>query len=113
MTVATVRSIGRVKQTEYGTGFILLSEENYSLVFTHFSPEKGVDEYFIYFTGENGRNKAHVLCFDEDFVILIIQTAKKYPPVIFSDGPLGCEFIFTIGATGATTYNVGGPLIDN
>lgn len=66
------------------------------MIFTHFSEVKGMEEYFVYFAGENGRHKAHVLGSNEEFLILIIQTAAKYPPVIFSNGPLGVNLFLQL-----------------
>lgn len=114
-SVVTVAAVTESGSIDYGTGFIVISEANYSLVLTCFPPRKhDIVEYFVYFQGGNGRTKAHILASDayNDFVILIAQTDRKYEHVIFSKDPLGSEFVFAIGATGGVRLNADGPIID-
>lgn len=117
VTVATVTSEDDLEYTNYGTGFVLASEKNYALVFTCLPPEYDrAKEFLVYFEGNSVRNKAHLLLWDKtgnsSFLILIVQTAKQYAPVIFSENPLDRELVFIIGATGGIKLNATGKIVD-
>ncbi|CAN6244008.1 unnamed protein product [Urochloa humidicola] len=117
VTVASIMSMGGADYTFYSTGFILINEGNYSLIFTCKPPESNeqteVEKYFIYPEGANAnqRTEAYELIADDKFSVLITHTVRESAPVIFSDSPLGSELIFTIGVMAGTKLNANGPII--
>lgn len=109
VTVAFDIFVGQTTVTSYRTGFILIEEENYCLVLTTSKPHADgtVKKYSVYFRGEKYQTRAYEFkTIDEnDLLILIVQTDKRYEAVNLSCDPLGYEVIFTVCATSGIKLN--------
>uniref|UniRef100_A0ACD5ZY52 Uncharacterized protein n=4 Tax=Avena sativa TaxID=4498 RepID=A0ACD5ZY52_AVESA len=96
------------KATKYGTGFILLSEDNYTVIFASDrrleSRYDNIGKYYIYFDA-NVKIEAEVLECNE-FLILLVRDEKERKPVRFCVDPVEHEEVTTIGAMGGIKLHV-------
>jgi len=98
--------------TKYSTGFILISEKSYSMIFSSlpYNPsnvKKVTFKYHVIFEEGTAKFEAREVFYDEDhkFIILIARTNKEYAAVNFRDGLPNRELVFTIGAMAGTKLN--------
>uniref|UniRef100_A0A0E0M8N6 Uncharacterized protein n=1 Tax=Oryza punctata TaxID=4537 RepID=A0A0E0M8N6_ORYPU len=87
-------------KTQYESGFIVASDDNYCLVFS--LSTFMAEQYIVYLEEKRAKHDAYALYKTSTHLILIVLTDKKYTPITFDHEQLEHDIVFTVGTMTGT-----------